>query len=128
MVTNMGFNIIFVVTLVQLAIPGAHAGLALATSLSAFLNAGLLLRGLRRQQVYLPDHGWRRLFTQVIFACAAMFVMLWWLGGDLASWMQADSLNRIGRLVWLVLVGAGLYFALLWLSGLRLSTLHKPRV
>jgi putative peptidoglycan lipid II flippase len=128
MVTNMLFNIIFVVSLVQLAIPGAHAGLALATSLSAFLNAGLLLRGLRRQKVYNPDHGWGRLFAQVSFACVAMFALLWWLGGDLASWTQADSLNRVGRLVLAVSAGAAVYFSILWLSGLRLSALHKPRV
>ena len=128
MVVNMLFNIIFVVTLVQLAIPGAHAGLALATSLSAFLNAGLLLRGLRRQKVYNPDRGWGRLFARVLFACAAMFAMLWWLGGDLTSWMQADSLNRIGRLGLAIAAGATVYFVILWLSGLRLSALHKPRV
>ena len=128
MVVNMLLNIIFVVTLVQLAIPGAHAGLALATSLSAFLNAGLLLRGLRRQKVYNPDPGWGRLFAQVLFACAAMFALLWWLGGDLAGWMQADSLNRIGRLVLAVSAGAAVYFAILWLGGLRLGALHKPRV
>ena len=128
MVVNMLFNIIFVVTLVQLAIPGAHAGLALATSLSAFLNAGLLLRGLRRQKVYNPDPGWGRLFAQVLFACVGMFALLWWLGGDLAGWMQADSLNRISRLLLAVFAGAAVYFAILWLSGLRLSALHKPRV
>ena len=128
MVVNMLFNIIFVVTLVQLAIPGAHVGLALATSLSAFLNAGLLLRGLRRQKVYNPDRGWGRLFAQVLFACVAMFALLWWLGGDLASWMQADSFNRVGRLLMAVFAGAAVYFAILWLSGLRLGALHKPRV
>jgi len=128
MVANMGFNILFVVTLVQLAIPGAHAGLALATSMSAFLNAGLLLRGLRRQQVYLPDHGWRRLFVQVLLACVVMCAVLWWLGGDLASWLEADSWQRILRLALVVPAGVGVYFALLWLSGVRLATLHKPRV
>jgi putative peptidoglycan lipid II flippase len=128
MVANMGFNILFVVTLVQLAIPGAHAGLALATSMSAFLNAGLLLRGLRRQQVYLPDHGWRRLFGQVLLACVVMCGVLWWLGGDLASWLEADSWHRTGRLALVVPAGVGVYFAVLWVSGVRLTTLHKPRV
>ncbi len=46
MIANMGLNLIFIV-------PLAHAGLALATALSAFLNAGLLARGLRRQGVLI---------------------------------------------------------------------------
>jgi peptidoglycan biosynthesis protein MviN/MurJ (putative lipid II flippase) len=65
---------------------------------------------------------------KLLFACAVMCATLWWLGGDLASWTQADSLNRIGRLVIAVSAGAVVYFAILWLSGLRLRTLHKPRV
>lgn len=128
MVANMGLNIVFVVTLVQLAIPGAHAGLALATSLSAFLNAGLLLRGLLRQQVYQPDHGWRRLFAQVFLACIVMCGLLWWLAGDLGNWLQADTWQRITDLALVVTVGVVVYFAVLWLSGVRLADLHKPRV
>lgn len=128
MVANMGLNILFVVTLVQLAIPGAHAGLALATSLSSFLNAGLLLRGLLRQQVYQPDQGWRRLFGQVLLASVAMAGVLWWLAGDLANWLDADSWQRIQQLALAVLAGVVVYFAVLWLSGVRLADLHKPRV
>ncbi len=128
MVANMGFNILFVVTLVQLAIPGAHAGLALATSLSAFLNAGLLLRGLLRQQVYLPDQGWRRLIGQVLLACAVMCGVLWWLGGDLTNWLLAGTWQRVGHLTLVVPLGVGVYFVTLWLSGVRLADLHKPRV
>ncbi|MCG6935360.1 MAG: murein biosynthesis integral membrane protein MurJ [Proteobacteria bacterium] len=127
MLSNMVLNIIFVVALLQLAIPGAHAGLALATSLSAFLNAGLLLRGLRRQQVYQPEPGWPRLFGQVAIACLVMLGVLWWLGGDFADWLRADSLWRITRLTLIVAAGGVTYFVLLWLSGIRLGRLHKPQ-
>jgi peptidoglycan biosynthesis protein MviN/MurJ (putative lipid II flippase) len=68
------------------------------------------------------------LFGQVLLACAVMGGVLWWLGGDLASWLQADSGQRILRLALVVPAGVGVYFALLWLSGVRLTTLHKPRV
>lgn len=128
MVSNMVFNIIFVVTLVQMNIPGAHAGLALATSLSAFINAGLLLRGLRRQQVYQPGDGWSRLFTQVVVASAMMMAALWWLAGDLATWLAADGLWRTTHLVGLVAAGGLIYFVTLWLSGLRMGMIRKPTV
>ena len=41
-----------------LVVPLAHAGLALATTLSACLNAGLLLRGLVVRGVFRPRPGW----------------------------------------------------------------------
>jgi putative peptidoglycan lipid II flippase len=41
MISNMLMNIVFVVPLVLLNVPGAHAGLALATALAAYVNAGL---------------------------------------------------------------------------------------
>ena len=58
MVVNMGLNIAFVVPMVRYGYRAPHAGLALATTLSAFLNAGLLYRGLRRSQVYRPGGDW----------------------------------------------------------------------
>ena len=41
-----------------LVVPLAHAGLALATSLAAFINAGLLYRGLRLGGHHRPRPGW----------------------------------------------------------------------
>ena len=38
---------------------GAHVLLALATAAGALLNAWLLYRGLRKQNVYQPAAGWR---------------------------------------------------------------------
>ncbi len=51
MVANMVLNLILVW-------PLQHAGLALATSLSAFLNAGMLLIGLHRLGIYSLLPGW----------------------------------------------------------------------
>ena len=50
MVANMIMNLIFVVPL-HFYLGLGHVGLALATSLAAFVNAGLLYRGLRREGV-----------------------------------------------------------------------------
>ena len=127
MFTNMVFNVIFVLGLIKLDIPGAHAGLALATSLSAFVNAGLLFRGLRKQQVYRAEAGWPKLVAQVVLACSAMLALLWWLSGDTAQWFQAGSLWRGSHLAALVAAGAAGYFAVLWLSGVRFSALRHPK-
>ena len=45
---NVGFNVLFF-------IPFAHSGVALATALAAILNAGLLLRDLRKNGIYSPS-------------------------------------------------------------------------
>ncbi len=52
MVSNMGLNFIFVGVLLAMAFKGPHTGLALASSVAAYINAGMLYRGLRKQGAY----------------------------------------------------------------------------
>ena len=51
MLVNIVLNLSFVGLWFVLDLPGAHAGLALATSLSAYVNAGLLFFLLRKSKV-----------------------------------------------------------------------------
>jgi len=113
MASNMVLNIILV-------FPLAHAGLALATSLSATLNALLLLRGLRRAEVYLPESGWPLLIMRGVMASALMGVALFWGAGELGEWVTMDRWDRIQFLLGLILAGAAVYFSTLWLLGIRL--------
>ena len=55
---NMALNVVLVVSLIRADYYAPHAGLAMATTLSALFNAGLLYRGLRRRGVYTPQPGW----------------------------------------------------------------------
>ena len=128
MVANMLFNIILVVTLVHLEFIAPHAGLAFATTLSSFINAMLLLRGLRRDGVFVPEHGWFSFGLRVLLAAGLMGITLWWLAGNIHDWISWSVWERVGQLIWLIPAGAAMYFAILWLSGMRLRTLQKPRV
>ena len=112
MAANMVMNIILV-------FPLAHAGLALATTLSASLNAFLLYRGLRREGVYLPGADWAWLGWRAGLACAAMAALLLWGAGPLESWTTLGTWERAWRLLGWVLAGAGAYGAILLLSGVR---------
>jgi len=96
-----------------------HAGLALAISLGACLNAGLLLRGLRRRAIYTPLPGWGGFMLKLALAVYVMGAVLWLLSGDAASWLIASALERAGRLAMLVLAGGGAYFGSLWIMGFR---------
>jgi putative peptidoglycan lipid II flippase len=119
MLWNMLLNVLFVVPMVLLDYRGPHAGLALATAASAYINALMLLRLLRRQQVYHPGTGWARLLRQVIIAAVVMGTGLAWFAGDLEQWLAWNTWQRIGHLGLLVLGGALAYGLVLLLQGLK---------
>ncbi len=119
MVTNMGLNLLFVVPMAMAGIEGPHAGLALATAIAAFTNAGLLFRQLRKSGVFVAQPGWGRFVLQLLFANGAMALPLWWLRGPLADWLGWGWLERAWHLGGLVLLGMLLYFMALWLVGVR---------
>lgn len=125
MVANMVMNVLFVVPMVWQGVPGPHAGLALATSLSAFLNAGLLLRLLRRDAGYRPRPGWGRLLGQIFLASMVMAAVLWFVAGDVGQWAGWSWRRRAAALTGLVALGAVCYFGALRLAGLRLRPLMK---
>ncbi|WP_110710540.1 murein biosynthesis integral membrane protein MurJ [Salinicola sp. CR57] len=113
MFANMVMNLAFIV-------PLAHAGLALATALSAFLNAGLLGLGLRRQGVLKFQPGWGRYAIQVVGGCLLMGAALWWLSPEWHTWVTWSALHRAVMLTALVIGGSVIYFGWLALSGVRL--------
>jgi putative peptidoglycan lipid II flippase len=98
-----------------------HAGLALAISLGACLNAGLLYYKLRRHEIFRPQPGWIVFLAKVAVALLAMSVVLWLLAGEDAFWLNSAVARRIGWLSIVVLAGVTTYFGSLWLLGLRLS-------
>jgi putative peptidoglycan lipid II flippase len=114
MVSNMVFNIILV-------FPLAHAGLALATTLSACINAGLLFRGLRREEVFMPEGGWLSLILRGLVASVALGALLYVMGGTLDGWVSMELWDKIWQLLLLILSGAVLYFSVLLLLGIRVS-------
>ena len=127
LVVNMVLNVIFVVTLIQVEHGAPHAGLAAATTCSALLNAGLLLRGLRRLGVYRPLRGWLKLGAQIAAAVVAMAAFLFWADSMQGDWLQQSVWSRVMGLALNVAGGAGVYFAALLVVGVRPGQLHGPR-
>ncbi len=112
----MGANTALVLLLIW---PLAHAGLALATSLAAFLNAGLLFRNLRRRDIYRPRSGWMKFVTQLSAANLVMGFLLWFGTGDLESWIHASARERLWHLSWLIVAGGGSYLLMVLAVGIR---------
>jgi putative peptidoglycan lipid II flippase len=99
--------------------PLGHAGLALATSVAAFVNAALLLRGLLRDRVYRPGAGWGVLMARGFGASLIMLAFLWWGAGEVESWMALDGLDRVLRLAAWIGAALAVYGFSLLLFGLR---------
>jgi putative peptidoglycan lipid II flippase len=98
-----------------------HVGLALATSFSAYINAILLYRGLRKTNVFRPQDGWPAWIARISIASIAMAATLIWLKPDAIQWSQWQLMERLSSLAGLIFVGVIVYCVLLWLQGLRPS-------
>lgn len=117
---SVGANIVLSLVLVY---PLAHVGLALAVSLAALVNAGLLYLRLRRDDIYRATPGWRALLARIGVATAAMAALLAWGAGALNGWIEATAGARVTRLAFWIAAGGVVYGVVLMLSGFRLSHL-----
>lgn len=115
-------NMVFTVILV-FVFPLAHTGLALATTLSAFLNSALLYHALRKQDAYQPQPGWPFFMLRVVVAGALMAGMLWVTVGDISDWLAWTAWTRAWHLTLLVVGSVVVYALALWMCGLRLGAL-----
>ena len=125
LVLNMALNVVLVVSLVRTNFYAPHAGLAMATTISALFNAGLLYRGLRRRGVYSPQRGWGRLALQVLASGIVMVVAVAWIRDRAGDWLLLGVAERVGWLAVCVLAGMAAYFCCCFLLGLRLAALRK---
>lgn len=125
MVSNMAMNFLFVGSLLLVDFKGPHTGLALASSAAAYINSGLLYRGLRRHGIYRPEPGWGRVSRAVALACLVMLGALLWQSGAAGQWVELAATDRAIRLTLLILLGMGLYAVTLVAGGLRKKHLEK---
>ncbi|MBE3708211.1 murein biosynthesis integral membrane protein MurJ [Vibrio parahaemolyticus] len=116
MVTNMVFNAIF-------AYFYGYVGLAIATALSAFVNMALLYRGLHIAGVYQITKRTVFFIIRLVIAGAAMVAAILWQSEDMSVWLEWSFAHRSGMLGMLIGLGAAVYLAVLFLTGVRLKDL-----
>lgn len=102
-------------------VQGMHALLAITNGVGALFNAAVLYASLVRAEVLLPEPQRRRLIVRVLVASAAMAAVLYWGGGDVDTWLRTPTLDRVVWLGALVVGGAAVYFAVLFVLGMRVS-------
>ncbi|MEH6498020.1 MAG: murein biosynthesis integral membrane protein MurJ [Pseudoalteromonas distincta] len=118
MVVNMVLNLIFIW-------PLAHVGLALATSMAAVLNAGLLWWGLKKMGVYQAQPGWPMFAFRLIAACVAMSAVVIWMVPDTQQWFAWGWQNKVWEMTLLVVAGIGVFAATLVATGMRMRHLRQ---
>lgn len=111
MAANMVFNLIF-------AIPYGYIGLAIATSLSATLNAALLYTTLKKQNTIRWFPGSLATLIRVVIASAAMGAALLFLRQTVLV-ADAQLYEQIWRLIVTIGGGAGVFGVTLVLIGAR---------
>ena len=94
-----------------------HMALALASSGSALVNAGMLYFYLHKRDIYRFGAHWKKLFLQFALANITMIAALWyalsWYNGDASQWI------RILEVVGLCVIGVIAYAVGLLITGFK---------
>jgi putative peptidoglycan lipid II flippase len=123
MLTNIVLNLLFVWLFVHYEITGSHAGLALATSLSAYVNAALLYIMLHRQRVITFMQSTFSLANKVFISAMIMFYILNKFLPEVEAWASWETDMRVGSLLGFIALGVVTYSWLLWALGIKPSHL-----
>ncbi len=125
MVANMVMNPLFIFPLMWWFDLG-HVGLAVATSLSAWLNAGLLYRGLNREGVLRVPRAGSDYGLMLMIGLGTMGFVLWLLTPGLSWWLNGGITDRVLAMSGLVVAGVLAYVFPLYAMGLRLHQFRSP--
>lgn len=115
-VSNMCFGV--------LAIPFGYLGLAMASALSAAVNAGLLYRQLSKQAIYHISRKTVFFVLRLLIAGLIMGGVVHYFCPDLQSWYAMSTLLKVYWLLWLIVLAAICYFAMLLILGIRKQDLR----
>ncbi|MBT0585776.1 murein biosynthesis integral membrane protein MurJ [Alteromonas oceanisediminis] len=110
MAANMLLNVIF-------AIPYGYVGLAIATSLSATLNAGLLYVALVKQGVFNLSRQTLVFIAKVVIASATMAAFV--LHQNTQNWQTMSEPQRVLELTYLIVGSAVVFIVASLIVGLR---------
>jgi len=113
MVANMVFNL-------MLAPFFGYVGLAIATTMSATLNAFLLYRGLKAQSVYELSNVTLVFIAKLVFSSVLMAAVVYYLSPNFEAWLLMTFVEQIVSLVLCISVGIVTYLLSIILLGVRL--------
>jgi putative peptidoglycan lipid II flippase len=104
---------------VALIFPLKHAGLALSTTLSSFVNAGLLFYFLLKNKLYRSSIVWRNFLSKLLLASIGMWIVLQAFTPAVQFWLTANLFRSIEWLLGLMLFSFFSYLLILFLLKMR---------
>ena len=114
---NAILNVIFIGFFKLIHWEAEHMALALASSGSALVNAGMLYFYLHKRDIFRFGAHWKKLFLQFAIANISMIAVLWyaltWYNGELSQWI------RIFEVIGLCVAGVVAYGIGLLATGFR---------
>lgn len=114
MVANMAFNII-------LAPFFGYVGLAIATTLSATLNAMMLYHGLKSGNVFqLTGRTWW-FIARLVMSASIMAAIVYQISPDFSIWLTFSFSEQVLQLLFCIFCGISSYLICLVLLGIRLT-------
>ncbi len=112
LITNTCLNFILI-------FPLQHAGLALSTTIAAYVNAGLLLFGLIKRDIYHFKAHWLSFMARLLLAVTGMSAALFYLSANINTWLAWPWQHRMIMLAFLIILAFLLYFSIAFACGMR---------
>jgi len=100
-----------------------HVGLAIATSISALINAGLLYYYLFRQSIYMVSNDLFKLFFKILLSSFIMLFFIVVFSKSSLYYSNAEYWQRVLSITTTIVISAGVYFLSLRLLGVRVNKL-----
>ncbi len=94
-----------------------HVGLALATSIAAWINVALLAATLWRRDAFRPSPATLRRCAMIVLAGLVMGGVLWALQLLAAGWLAGPLLLRLVAVLGIILAAAVVYFGIVIATG-----------
>jgi len=112
---NFFLNIFIVLYLISIDFKGVHAGLAIATSISSYINFYLLFKNAYKTKVLIIDKSIIKIFVKSALATLIMAIYILNYDLNISLWAGLDMFNRIKTLFLIILSSALIYFIVLYL-------------
>lgn len=114
MVSNMVFNL-------MLAPFFGYVGLAIATAMSATLNAFMLYHGLKKLGVYQMSFDTKKALMKLTMAAVVMAAVVYYLSPHFDQWLVYNTIDRVLHLALCIFAGVVSFFLVAYIFGIRIN-------
>jgi len=123
MVVNMVVGAVLVFAFMRTGYAAPHVGLSVAVVFSSWVQVILLIRALGRQSVRLPAGVWGAALRPLLLGLPLMVAVIVITAPEPAWWSSVDALERMARLLVILLGSGAVFLAGLVVGGVRAADL-----